>query len=91
MRKAGDAASARHALSISPAFRLSTASNADGHSVASTIHFRYFMNSKKKKSKSGPPTGGFVTSYVNKYTRKVMNAPDYGYKAWPFGPKKRKG
>lgn len=45
----------------------------------------------KKRSKGGPPTGGFVTVYVNKYTGRTMRASDFGYKAWPFGPKKRKG
>jgi hypothetical protein len=49
------------------------------------------MPPKKRKGKGGPPTGGFVTVYVNKYTGRVMDARAYGYKAWPFGPKKKKG
>jgi len=50
------------------------------------------MNTKKTKHNRGkPPTDGFVTQYVNKYSGKTMKASDYGYKAWPFGPKKRKG
>jgi hypothetical protein len=48
------------------------------------------MSSKRKKGKSGPPTGGFVTVYRNRYTGRVMKASDYGYKAWPFGPKKKR-
>lgn len=34
---------------------------------------------------------GFVTRYIHYRTGKEMIASDYGYKAWPFGPgKKRK-
>ena len=31
----------------------------------------------------------FVKSYVNKHTKKVMRPEDYGYKAWPFGGKRK--
>jgi hypothetical protein len=48
------------------------------------------MSKSKKPRKGGPPTNGFVTEYVNRAGR-LMRASDYGYKAWPFGPRKRKG
>jgi hypothetical protein len=49
------------------------------------------MPPKKKRGKYRPPVDGYVTEYRNKYTGKLMKASDYGYKAWPFGPKKHKG
>jgi|GEM_PF-5639988 hypothetical protein len=33
---------------------------------------------------------GYVTVYRHYRTGKLMIAKDYGYKAWPFGGKKRK-
>jgi hypothetical protein len=49
------------------------------------------MPSKNRKSKGKPPVEGFVTEYIHWRSKKVMKASDYGYKAWPLGPKKRKG
>jgi hypothetical protein len=49
------------------------------------------MSKKRPKGKYRPPVDGFVTEYRNRYTGRIMRAADYGYKAWPFGPKKRKG
>jgi hypothetical protein len=44
------------------------------------------------KNNGKPERNGirFVTEYVHWRTKKMMRASDYGYKAWPFG-KKRKG
>jgi hypothetical protein len=50
------------------------------------------MKPKNRKPGKGQPSAkGFVTKYVNRRTGKLMVAADFGYKAWPFGPKKRKG
>jgi len=49
------------------------------------------MSKKRKPGKGGPPVAGFVTVYFDKRTGRWMDARAYGYKAWPFGPKKRKG
>lgn len=50
------------------------------------------MVSKKPKGKGGPPTSGFVPRFRHWRSGKVMEASDYGLKAWRFGPrKKRKG
>jgi hypothetical protein len=49
------------------------------------------MAGKKRPGKYRPPSDGYVTRYFDRRTGRWMNAADYGYKAWPFGPKKRKG
>lgn len=43
---------------------------------------------KQRKQKGGQVR--FVTEYVHRWTKKVMRARDYGYKAWPFGHGKKK-
>jgi hypothetical protein len=47
-----------------------------------------------KEQKGKPPVGddkpGFITEYTHYRTGKRMRAVEYGYKAWPFGPRKKK-
>lgn len=45
---------------------------------------------KKTSRKGGSASGsGYVTVYRHYRTGKLMRAKDYGYKAWPFGPKSK--
>jgi hypothetical protein len=43
---------------------------------------------KQPLKRDGEPP--FVTEYVHYRTRKLMKASDYGYKAWPFGNRRKK-
>jgi hypothetical protein len=49
------------------------------------------MPQKKNGGKGRPPADGFVVRYFDRRTGRWMDARDYGYRAWPFGPKKHKG
>ncbi len=42
------------------------------------------------KSKKKGDRGGLISVYRHYRTGKVMRARDYGYKARPFGPRKKK-
>lgn len=42
------------------------------------------MGKPPKKPKKPSDSCRFVTEYVHHWTKKLMRARDYGYKAWPI-------
>ena len=47
------------------------------------------MRKKRNPDKDSFDGIRFVTEYIHYRTKKLMRASDYGYKAWPFGKRRR--